>query len=130
MSSSRRRTRTCRTLLTGGEYANGLGPRGYVYSDLRVLQATLRLINERGEWEIPAMNRELVERATHPDALEEIVAELGAKWRIHANEVEGEHLADGLTAQGVLVRRDKSFYDRQPGCLVSLRRRENPYQTR
>ena len=65
-------------------------------------QATLRLINERGEWEIPAMNRELVERATHPDALKEIVADLGAKWRIHANEVEGEHLADGLTAQGVL----------------------------
>ena len=97
-------------LLTGGEYSNGLGPRGYVYSDLRVLQATLRLINERGEWEIPAMNRELVERATHPDALEAIVAELGAKWRTHANEVEGEHLADGLTAQGVLVWRDKSFY--------------------
>ena len=97
-------------LLTGGEYSNGLGPRGYVYSDLRVLQATLRLINECGEWEIPAMNRELVERATHPDALEAIVAELGAKWRTHANEVDGEHLADGLTAQGVLVRRDKSFY--------------------
>ena len=46
-----------------------LGRYGYVYSDLRVLEATLRLIKDRSEWEIPAMNRELVERATHPDAL-------------------------------------------------------------
>ena len=107
-------------LLDNGVSANGLGPQGYVYSDLRVLEATLRLIKDRSEWKIPAMNRDLVERATHPDALGAIVAELGDKWRTHANEVEGEHIADGLTAQGVLVRRDKSFFtDNQDVLFLS-----------
>ena len=97
-------------LLEWTESANGLGPKGGVYEDLRILEATLRLISERGEWEIPAMNRELVERATHPAALEEIVAELGDDWRTHANEVEGGRIADGLTARGAIIRRDKSFF--------------------
>ena len=44
------------------------------------------------------MNRELVERATHPEALEEVVLALGDEWRVHANNVEGGQLADGLTA--------------------------------
>ena len=48
------------------------------------------------------------------------MAELGDKWRTHANEVEGEHIADGLTAQGVLVRRDKSFFtDNQDVLFLS-----------
>ena len=104
-------------LLEWSEHANGLGPHGKVYEDLRILEATLRLIAGRGEWEIPAMNRELVERATHPGALEAVVqgyeredAELGAKWRVHANEVEGERIADGLTARGAIIPRDKSFF--------------------
>ena len=104
-------------LLEWSEHANGLGPKGGVYEDLRILEATLRLIAGRGEWEIPAMNRELVERATHPGALEAVVqsherkdAELGAKWRVHANEVEGERIADGLTARGAIIPRDKTFF--------------------
>ena len=56
------------------------------------------------------MNRELVERATHPDALEEIVVELGDDWRAHANDIEGGRIADGLTAHGAIIRRDKSFF--------------------
>ena len=104
-------------LLKRGQNANGLGPHGGVYPDLRVLEATLCLIAKHAEWNIPAMNRELVERATHPDALEAVVQgyerqdeELGASWREHANEVEGEQIADGLTARGAIIRRDKSFF--------------------
>ena len=97
-------------LLERGQAADGLGPYGGVYEDLRVLEATLRLIAEYSEWDIPAMNRELVERATHPDALEAIVVELGDKWREHANHVEGEGIADSLTARGAIVRLDKSFF--------------------
>lgn len=97
-------------LLEWSESANGLGPKGGVYEDLRILEATRRLIAERGEWEIPAMNRELVERTTHPGALDEIVAELGDDWHAHANEVEGGRIADGLTARGAIIRRDKSFF--------------------
>jgi len=86
---------------------NGLGQ--YVYEDLRILEATRRLILQQPEWVIPGMNRELVERATHPEALEAIVAELGGAWRAHANELEGGMLAEGLTARSAVVRRDAAF---------------------
>ena len=97
-------------LLTRRPDANGLGPHGYVYEDLRVLQATRRLIAEYREWRIPQMNRRLVERATHPEALEAIVRELGDEWRVHANSVTGGMLAEGLTADSAIIRRDKSFF--------------------
>ena len=102
-------------LLEWSENANGLGAHGGVYEDLRILEATLRLIMRHAVWRIPAMNRELVERATHPAALEAIVVELGDvepddKWRAHANDVEGERIADGLTARGAVAPRDKSFF--------------------
>ena len=94
---------------------NGLGmnKRGEtsVYGDVRILEATRRLIHENPEWHIPEMNRSLVESATHPTALEAITAELGDDWRIHANNVEGELIADTMTAGGVIVRRDKTFYE-------------------
>lgn len=93
---------------------NGLGmnKRGetFVYGDVRILEATRRLIHENPEWRIPEMNRSLVERATHPAALKAITAELGDDWRVHANNVEGELIADTMTAGGVIVRRDKTFY--------------------
>ena len=97
-------------LLNRVENANGLGPHGGVYEDLRTLEATRRLVAQYGEWRIPEMNRELVERATHPDALAEIVRELGDEWRVHANNVEGGEIADGLTANFAVIRRDKSFF--------------------
>ena len=97
-------------LLKSGTDANGLGPHGYVYEDLRILEATHGLIAEYGEWRIPEMNRELVERATHPEALEAIVEELGDDWRIHANSVTGGRLAEGLTADNAIIKRDKSFF--------------------
>ena len=97
-------------LLQGGSNRTGLGPHGYVYEDLRVLEATRRLISRFREWRIPEMNRELVENATHPAALEAVVEELGEGWREHANKVKGGELADGLTAANATVRRDKSFF--------------------
>ena len=74
-------------LLTSGEHANGLGPRGYVYPDLRILELTRRLIAEHGEWEIPKMNRLLVERATHPEELGALVKSKGGEWQAHAGEM-------------------------------------------
>ena len=97
-------------LLASGENANGLGPRGFVYPDLRVLEATLRLVRERGEWRIPQMNRELVERATHPERLAEIVQELGDAWAAHANDITGGNIAEGITASYAIVRRDAPFF--------------------
>ena len=97
-------------LLAGGGDANGLGPRGGVYEDLRVLEATLRLVRGRGEWRIPEMNRELVECATHPERLAAIVRELGDDWAAHANDITGGNIAEGITAGYAIVRRDKPFF--------------------
>ena len=97
-------------LLQRRQTANGLGPHGGVYKDLRVLEATRRLLMERPEWHIPKMNRELVERATHPDALQQIVQSMGPAWEEHARSIEGGQLAEGLTARNVIIRRDKSFF--------------------
>ena len=100
--------------LTQRANANGLG--GFVYPDLRVLEATRRLVVRHAEagtrWRIPEMNRKLVERTTHPDELNAIVEEMGEAWLLHANEVEGTGIADRLTARHSVVRRDLSFIDR------------------
>lgn len=93
---------------------NGLG--GFVYPDLRVLEATRRLVTEHAAattpWFIPEMNRELVEKTTHPEALHMLVEQMGEEWRLHANEVEGTEIADNLTARHVVIKRELSFLDR------------------
>ncbi len=97
-------------LQRSGPNRTGLGPHGYVYQDLRILEATRRLIAEFSQWSIPGMNRRLVENATHPDKLEAIVQEMGDDWRIHENDVTGANLAEGLTAASAVIRRNKSFF--------------------
>ncbi len=107
-------------LLKRGSDANGLGPHGGVYQDLRILEATRRLIDQDPEWRIPDMNRKLVEEATHPDALEAIAKELGEEWLAHGLQMQGEAIGDTLTASGVIIPRDKSFYrDNQEVLFVS-----------
>jgi len=100
--------------LTRRRDTNGLGPHGFVYEDLRVLEATRRLIAQYAgngtPWHIPRMNRELVERATHPEELNAIASELGDAWCEHATSIEGALIADNLTAKQVIIRRDRSFY--------------------
>ena len=97
-------------LLSSGTEANGLGPHGGVYRNLHALEATRRLIGEHPRWEIPAMNRELVERATHPKVLEAITSELGEAWKEHGINTVGGYIADVQTAQSHLIRRDRSFF--------------------
>ena len=106
-------------LLTSGQAANGLGPHGGVYEDLRILEATQRLMSEHPEWEIPCMNRLLVERATHPDALESRTDEMGEEWRAHAVQIEGGEIGDSLTARGVTIKRGKSFLDSEVSFVSS-----------
>ena len=96
---------------------NGLGPRGGVYRSLHILEATRRLLAEYPQWRIPAMNRELVERATHPAALDKITQELGAEWAAHAKDTEGGHIADRQIARGHILQLDKSFYENNDGVV-------------
>jgi CRISPR-associated endonuclease/helicase Cas3 len=62
---------------------------GSVYADLRVLEATWRLVETRPTWVLPRMNREIVEGAVHSSRLEAITREGGECWRQHANYVIG-----------------------------------------
>ncbi len=76
---------------------------GTVYPDLHVLEATWRLIENCSTWEIPDMNRELVERSLHPSALNEIATEKGAGWELHAQRTAGIRYGESRQAQLNLV---------------------------
>lgn len=78
---------------------HGLG--GIVYGNLLSLAATRQAIGEGAVWRIPAMNRALVEGATHPVALEALGAELGAqdhRWHQAAAADAGKTFAEGQAA--------------------------------
>lgn len=77
-----------------GRFHNG----GGIYMDLRILEATRRLISGADSHLIPQDNRELVERATHPEVLETLAQELGADWLKHGQEVDGETHAEKVQA--------------------------------
>jgi len=68
-----------------GRFHNG----GGVYPDLRMIEATKRLIQVQPSRQIPADNRVLVEYATHPQALLAIENEQGRDWLKHGQEIEG-----------------------------------------
>lgn len=85
---------------------NGLGT---VYSDLRVLEATWRMLNETDCLTIPTMNRSLVEMTTHPEALERLVEELGGAWIQHSHFVDGARYAESFLAGLNLLDRTVSF---------------------
>lgn len=72
---------------------NGLGrfhDGGGVYPDLRMIEATKRLIEAKSSRQIPADNRFLVEHATHTDALQAIEKELGADWQKLGQAIDGD----------------------------------------
>ena len=72
---------------------NGIGrlhDGGGVYTDLRIIEATRRLIRAQPSRQIPADNRLLVEHATHPYALLAIENELGGDWLKLGQSIEGD----------------------------------------
>ena len=69
-----------------GRFHNG----GGVYDDLRILEATRALIDERPKVHIPDDNRYLVEAATHPDRLDQLQARQGEAWKILGQKIEGD----------------------------------------
>ncbi len=68
-----------------GAFENG----GGIYDDLRVVEATRRLLDEYPIITIPADNRLLVEAATHPERLQQIEA-LGKDWKDAGSNVLGQ----------------------------------------
>ena len=96
-------------LLRGGNGRHGFGR---VYADARIIEATWRLIETWSVWEIPAMNRLLVERATHPQVLEAIETELRTRdpaWPAVLDKAYGAELGQRQTAQFALLDRAAPF---------------------
>lgn len=96
-------------LLRGKARRHGFGQ---VYPDARIIEATWRLIETRPVWDIPAMNRLLVERATHPQVLEEIETGLRARdpaWPTVLDKAYGTELGQRQTAQFALLDRSEPF---------------------
>ncbi|MEM7586357.1 MAG: CRISPR-associated helicase/endonuclease Cas3, partial [Acidobacteriota bacterium] len=78
------------------ESTHGLGT---VYADLRVLEATWRLLRERPLLRIPRDNRRLVEESLHPERLRKLADELGDAWKQHQETVWGELVTQTRLAQ-------------------------------
>ena len=91
---------------------NGLGRHrngGGVYDDLRILEATRRLLADKPEVNIPDDNRYLVEAATHPARLEALQTELGEAWRSLAAKLEGDTSAENTIAHLHTLNVEREF---------------------
>jgi CRISPR-associated endonuclease/helicase Cas3 len=84
-----------------------------VYRDVAILELTRRLVGQYATWSIPAMNRFLVESATHPDKIDALNSELGTAWTHYHSEVLGADLAKASGAQGIMIDRRLPFEDCQ-----------------
>lgn len=87
------------------------GPHGLgtIYEDLRVIEATWRTLEGAAEISIPAMNRALVEAATHPDALAAVGGAIGGGFARHHEVMTGKRLAEVRLADMNLVDREARF---------------------
>lgn len=98
-------------LIRGNDEARGPHGLGTVYDDLRILEATWRLLEANPIIEIPRMNRELVERGTHPEALAAIARELGPPWDRHETRMLGRVCNDARLARLNLADWTQPFGD-------------------
>jgi CRISPR-associated endonuclease/helicase Cas3 len=96
-----------------GPIRMGSEPMTGVYADLRVLEATRRLVMAEPTRQIPVDNRMLVEQATHPEALDAIAKEMGPDWQRFAMEYEGALAASQAFANLQAMPFDKRFEDLQ-----------------
>ncbi len=85
--------------------ARGRHGLGRVYEDLRVVEATRRMLLARTRLVIPRDNRELVERTTHDEALEAIARASGPRMVAHGLKVAGVTIARLQHARGHVVER-------------------------
>lgn len=82
---------------------------GGVYPDLRMVEATKRLIQAQPNRQIPAENRLLVEHATHIEALQGIENDLGTDWQKLGQAIEGDTSARRGVAHLHTLPYDEAF---------------------
>ncbi len=81
---------------------------GGVYADVRILEATRRLITTEPNIHIPADNRRLVESATHPEAVHALES-LGEAWATHGGQIDGDTGARRTSAKLGMLPLDTEF---------------------
>lgn len=99
-------------LLTRADF--GMGGDHGPYRDLTMLEATRRMAIKIPIWTIPAMNRMLVESATHPQALNALTAKLerqDQRWKLHRQALDGSELGDAYQARHASLNWEQSFSD-------------------
>jgi CRISPR-associated endonuclease/helicase Cas3 len=102
------RARDLAPLTRRSRHGLGLG----VYDDLRIIEATWRQIEAQPRWAIPAMNRSLVEAATHPERLAAVEHDLSSRnpsWRQHFMTGEGKLAAELFAASHARLDRSQPF---------------------
>jgi len=101
-----------------GAFENGLGAwqaRGVlngIYTDLRSVEATRKLVEVETRWSIPADNRRLVEAATHSDELDRIERE--KDWHDYSIKVDAKAIADTQHGASLSLDRSAPFPDAFP----------------
>lgn len=102
-----------------GAFTSGAGLEG-VYLNLPSAALTLHELEAQPVWEIPAMNRALVEAATHDEAIETFVAEAGPAWQRYWHNYAGRAMADTLAADHVVLPFDAPLVDEEGTPLLFL----------
>lgn len=104
--------------LTEPRFFNGLGAWkdragnwNGIYMDAACLALTAGSIMGEPLWQIPQMNRQLVERATHPEARAAEIARRGSVWQDYETNKGGREAAIRTHAKHKLLRRDQPFPD-------------------
>lgn len=99
--------------ISNGEAKRGKHGIGTVYDDLRVIEATWRVLEDKNMryWKIPEHNRMLVEKTTHPHVLSGIVKEFGSKWILHQEYLDGRFFAENMQAKNVTIDFEEPFME-------------------
>jgi CRISPR-associated endonuclease/helicase Cas3 len=103
----------------GAFSSKGGGMEG-VYLNLPSCALTLKQVEDHLAWEIPAMNRKLVESATHDDAIEAFVTDKGPIWTAYWQQYTGRSMADKAAATHVVLPFDEPLVDEEGNPLLFL----------
>ncbi|MCX7342003.1 MAG: CRISPR-associated helicase Cas3' [Hyphomicrobiales bacterium] len=105
--------------LAAPAFENGIGQfrdGGGVYRNLHACELTRRLIEAHRVWNIPAMNRMLVEGATHPDMIAALSAEKGKAWESYWHSVYGKDIAEAQAGRLMRLAVDEPFSELRFPC--------------
>ena len=94
-----------------GAWTEKDGTLAGIYMDVPVLELTRRLIGQYPVWDIPRMNRMLVESATHEAAISTLREELGKEWVEFGRSLRGGELSRAMLAGLATLKRVQYFSD-------------------